>query len=205
MGWSVYRHTFPTGETYIGITGGDVESRWNNGFGYETQRTFFKQIVKVGWDNIKHEILASGLDEKQAREMERELIAKERDNTYNTQHRKGMDLAWIHKPICRDTPQDRVRKFRKLNDDWMDKVRHFDTIPLDWEIGDDHIDFRYYVWSDEGAMSDVIRVPISRDITYSELYTYLRWKLDFDKCKIIKSEQFDTSSCTWYNRVAEVG
>lgn len=200
--WTVYKHTFPDGKVYIGITSSSPDVRWDGGLGYSKQRAFFRLIVKVGWDNIKHEILANGLNGKQAREMERELIAKERDNTCNTQHRKGMDLGWIREPICRDTPRDRVIKFRKFNDDWMDKVRHFDTIPLDWEIEDEHIDFRYYMCSDEGGMLNVIRVPIAHDITYDELYTYLRWKLDFDKCKIVKSERLNISRGTWYNRVS---
>lgn len=70
----VYKHTCPNGKCYIGITGRDAEKRWNNGRGYETQ-LFGKAINKYGWENIKHEILFSGLTLEEAYQKERECIA----------------------------------------------------------------------------------------------------------------------------------
>lgn len=75
--WSVYRHTFPNGDLYFGITSGQPKKRWDNGYGYKEQTRFFKRIIETGWSNITHEILDSGLSEDEAREEEQSLIQKE--------------------------------------------------------------------------------------------------------------------------------
>lgn len=83
----VYRHIDPTGKSYIGITSIPPEKRWKNGFGYRTQKKFFSAIVSIGWSNFKHEILHTGLSEKEARLKETELIIKFNSikEGYNTQ------------------------------------------------------------------------------------------------------------------------
>lgn len=61
---------------YIGITSRKPSDRWGyNGIHYKGQ-PFYKAILKYGWDNIKHEIIYSGLSENQAKEKEIELIKK---------------------------------------------------------------------------------------------------------------------------------
>lgn len=77
--YTVYMHVFPNEKKYIGITSGNVEQRWSNGFGYSSQYVFYA-IVKYGWDNIKHYILFYNLTKKEAEEKERELI-REYDTT----------------------------------------------------------------------------------------------------------------------------
>jgi group I intron endonuclease len=71
--YSVYKHTTPNNKVYIGITKNNPEIRWANGLGYSHQ-IFFRAIVKYGWENIKHEILYTGLTKEQAIEKEIELI-----------------------------------------------------------------------------------------------------------------------------------
>ena len=73
--WSVYKHTSPNNKVYIGITSQRPSHRWQNGQGYHTQRYFWRAIQKYGWDNFTHEILFTGLSEKDAKEKEIELIA----------------------------------------------------------------------------------------------------------------------------------
>ena len=80
--WTVYKHTSPSGKSYIGITSRRVEERWQNGYGYSNQ-VFFNAILKYGWDNIKHEIIAENLTEDVAKQLEIELIAKYKGNLYN--------------------------------------------------------------------------------------------------------------------------
>lgn len=80
--WTVYKHTSPSGKVYIGITSKDPKYRWSNGKGY--RNTYFANAIKkYGWDNIEHEILFTDLNENDAKEMEKELIAK-----YNSNNRK---------------------------------------------------------------------------------------------------------------------
>lgn len=86
MGYSVYKHTFPNGKVYIGMTGQEPEKRWANGWGYITRpegsrnynkvSRIGKAIVKYGWNNIKHEIVYSNLTKEEANKKEEELIVK---------------------------------------------------------------------------------------------------------------------------------
>lgn len=82
MSYCVYKHTFPNGKVYIGITSQNVKRRWRkNGEGYcqkrsgeYTQSLMAHAINKYGWDNILHEILFDGLTKEEAEEKEQELI-----------------------------------------------------------------------------------------------------------------------------------
>lgn len=75
--YSVYKHTSPSGKSYIGITSMNPPSkRWANGKGYCRNVHFFNAINKYGWDNFEHEILATELTEDEAKNMEIELIDK---------------------------------------------------------------------------------------------------------------------------------
>lgn len=71
----VYKHTFPNGAIYIGITDMKPEDRWLNGWGYKTCPLMFNAILKYGWDNVKHEILLDDLDIETARQIESCQIA----------------------------------------------------------------------------------------------------------------------------------
>ena len=50
------------------------EYRWNHGRGYKSNHHFYNAILKYGWENITHEILATGLTQDQAETLEREYI-----------------------------------------------------------------------------------------------------------------------------------
>lgn len=189
INYSVYKHTLPDGKVYIGITSAPPEERWNNGFGYEQQPEFFREVVRYGWDNIKHEVLATCLSEKDARNMEKDLIEREGNNVLNTQHRAGMDLSWLKSVINQDNLDIRFRKFLQFNDRWLDKVRFDNTVPYSWKIYDEFMEFCYITLNGNIATYSIIRVSIPANITYDELYHYLCWKLDFDKNKILVSQE----------------
>ena len=75
--YKVYMHTnMKTNKQYVGITKADVKTRWNNGQGYKSNKKFYSDIKKYGWDNFSHEILYEGLDYLQARAIESDLIKK---------------------------------------------------------------------------------------------------------------------------------
>lgn len=79
--YTVYKHTCPNGKVYIGITKQKPERRWGgNGIGYKENEYFYRAIQKYGWNNIKHEIIAEGLTEDEANEMEIDLISQYRAN-----------------------------------------------------------------------------------------------------------------------------
>lgn len=82
----VYRHIFPNGKCYIGITcAKPYTRRWTSGGRYRKQKKMNNAIEKYGWDNVVHEILFSGLSLEKANELERVMITKYNsiENGYN--------------------------------------------------------------------------------------------------------------------------
>lgn len=79
--YSVYVHTVKeNGKKYVGQAVGDPHERWgSNGHRYKGQ-IFYRAIKKYGWDNITHEIIATGLTREEADKMEIELIAEYKSN-----------------------------------------------------------------------------------------------------------------------------
>lgn len=80
--YTVYMHIAPNEKKYIGITCQKPEERWKKdgrGYFYQSNSHFERAILKYGWDNFEHKILVEGLDESEAKQMEKELITK-----YNT-------------------------------------------------------------------------------------------------------------------------
>ena len=74
MSWTVYEHITPSGKRYIGITSQKPEKRWSNGRGYIKDTPFGKAIEKYKWENIKHEILDTDLNEFTAKCLEEYYI-----------------------------------------------------------------------------------------------------------------------------------
>ena len=85
--YSVYKHTTPSNKVYIGITSKVPEVRWRGK--YRNNKHFTYAIDLYGWENIKHEVLFSGLSKEEAEEKEKELIAFY-DSTDQT---KGYNIA----------------------------------------------------------------------------------------------------------------
>lgn len=74
--WILYKHTTPSGKIYVGITKRKkARDRWKYGHGYSHNKYFYRAIVKYGWNNITHDIVADNLTEEEACAMEKELIA----------------------------------------------------------------------------------------------------------------------------------
>lgn len=76
--WCVYEHVFPNGKKYVGITNNTQRRFGKDGSRYKTNTEMYEEIKKVGWGNVKHNILAEGLTRSQAQALEKETIAKER-------------------------------------------------------------------------------------------------------------------------------
>lgn len=86
----VYMHITPSGKRYIGITCKEkVTQRWGKCSGYKTQPYFYKAIQKYGWENIEHIIIAEGLEEETAKQMEKDLIREYESNNKE----KGYNLT----------------------------------------------------------------------------------------------------------------
>ena len=74
--YCVYVHVFPNKKKYVGKTSKPLRARWDGGLGYAGQWDMCNAVLKYGWDNIKHYIVADGLCEHEAALLEAYLIKK---------------------------------------------------------------------------------------------------------------------------------
>lgn len=85
--YTVYRHTTPSGKSYIGITKNSISKRI--GGGYHHNKYLTAAIKKYGWNNIETEIIAEGVSLDEANLLEAYYIA-----SFETQdHKKGYNIA----------------------------------------------------------------------------------------------------------------
>lgn len=90
--YCVYIHTnLLNSKKYIGITCRPPEIRWNHGRGYYLNNHFWRAIEKDGWDNFSHEIIAEGLTQQNAHQLEVELsqFHKTTDPNFGYNHSCG--------------------------------------------------------------------------------------------------------------------
>ena len=83
----VYVHIFPNGKKYIGSTENTIKRWGKDGLPYIKNIKMYEDIIKYGWNNIKHEILLKTTDEQEAKNLESKLIQifdlKNKDKGYN--------------------------------------------------------------------------------------------------------------------------
>lgn len=76
--YRVYMHIFPNGKRYVGMTSLSMNERWGNGFKYRKKEDMFADIVKYGWDSVKHIVYDNYgqlFTKEEAEKKEQELIA----------------------------------------------------------------------------------------------------------------------------------
>lgn len=110
--YTVYMHITPSNKYYIGITKQSVNDRWKNGLGYSTQLHFWRAIIKYGWDNIQHIIVAENMSRKDACALERQLITtyKSKDPKFGYNCTDGGDgtCGFSHKNPKTKEWQDKI-------------------------------------------------------------------------------------------------
>lgn len=103
--YCVYIHTTPSNKKYVGLTSYEPEKRWRHGENYKTSRYFYNAIKKYGWENIEHEIVATGLSWDDASKEEQRLIAlyKTNDTDYGYNRTSGGEDGFHHdkETICK--------------------------------------------------------------------------------------------------------
>lgn len=95
----VYKHTnLENGLVYYGIAD-DYLARWSDGFGYQSNKQFWNDIVKYGWKNFKHEIIFENLSREDAKFYEGLLIQETQsylpENGYNQNLGERMEYKEI--------------------------------------------------------------------------------------------------------------
>lgn len=120
--YTVYMHTTPDGKRYVGVTVMDTKERWRSGAGYNNNQQFHSAIVEFGWKNIRHEIVASGLNMGDACDLERDLV----DFYDTTNPEKGFNVlrgGSTHAPGYRHTEDAK----RKIGDASRGRVKSEET------------------------------------------------------------------------------
>lgn len=117
--YTIYRHVSPNGKSYIGITKQNIERRFQNGNGYNTQPAFWRAIKKYGWESFKHEVLETGLTEKEASQKEehyiREVFRSTAPNGYNTSE-GGSTTVNRSKPVVQFYNDKPVNLFESISE-----------------------------------------------------------------------------------------
>lgn len=132
--WVVYRHTDPNGKVYIGITCSvRPEYRWSHGMKYKDQPTFFRAIVKYGWDNFTHEVFYRGLEYEDACKEEIALIAKhnscDRAHGYNVLPGGDSILPYDKRHISDEKKAElSARRSEIMKEKWRDPVFREKTV-----------------------------------------------------------------------------
>lgn len=170
----VYRHTCPNSKVYIGITNCTPETRWQSGYGYKQNVTFFRDIVKYGWDNIKHEVLAEGLTREEALRMESDLIEAHQSMRpqYGHNH-SSTDVSAQCKPLAQYTTDGTlVRTFNSVTE----AAQSVNTVPttISRACYHNHVS-RGYLWKFLDDTSDlVIPNDLSRRVHKPHNYTFIK-------------------------------
>lgn len=109
----IYIHTCPDYITYVGISQ-NPKQRWNNGDGYKENKKFYQAIKKYGWDNIKHEIVATTHYKKVAQKIERTLITdfKKKRKSFNE---NNIESVLLKKKSVRKIPLKKVAQYDTSN------------------------------------------------------------------------------------------
>ena len=185
----VYKHTAPNGKVYIGITGFDPKYRWlNNGRGYKYQTTFFNAIIKYGWINFKHDILFTGLSEKEALDKEEELIQEyksyDRRYGYNVSLRGSSNYG----ERVNDKKQNSRRKEIEPLPEWKNKGRIVNKRSFDGKL------LKQY--RSVHALAVELQEPIETLRTRLNKYKILSYSdctYEYAKCQIPKVEMLTMS------------
>ena len=119
----IYKHTSPSGKVYIGQTCQKPENRWNNGKGYKSGY-FYCAIKKYGWNNIKHEVLFTGLDQLNADIIEEDLIYyyKQIGKSYNLANGGFVNKGWNQSEESKKKISE-ANKGKKMSDEAKEKIR----------------------------------------------------------------------------------
>lgn len=112
--YTVYKLTAPNEKVYIGITSRKPEYRWNHGKGYYQNKHLYSAILRYGWDNFKHEIVAEKLTKEAACALERQLIAmhKSNDRNYGYNNSEGGESPNKGHKASQEEIQKRVAKIK---------------------------------------------------------------------------------------------
>jgi group I intron endonuclease len=144
--YKLYKHIFPNGKVYIGITKRIPECRWGYcGLGYKETNRIYDAIKKYGWDNIEHIIVFENLSKEQAEKYEVEEIKKhrsmEKEFGYNSVSGGGLGkTGYKHSEEIRQKIKDALvytypNRGKKASEETRRKLRESHLGQVAWNKG----------------------------------------------------------------------
>lgn len=130
--YCVYIHTSPSGKSYVGQTKLKPEERWGkDGAGYLRkykesskyhQPAFAKAILKYGWGNFEHEVIANNLTKEEANNFEKLLI--EKLNTMDSKHGYNIKEGGSNGSLSEETKRklSEINKNKHLSEEHKNKI-----------------------------------------------------------------------------------
>lgn len=107
---------------YIGMTCLNPSNRWKNGKGYIGNKSFYEDILKIGWDNFEHIIIASNLSKEEAQQLEIELIAENKNNCYNkTKGGENKSVKYNNQDEYEEHIKEKSRNYYQNNENYRNK------------------------------------------------------------------------------------
>ena len=179
----IYKHTSPSGKVYIGQTCQKPENRWNNGKGYKSGY-FYCAIKKYGWNNIKHEVLFTGLDQLNADIIEEDLIYyyKQIGKSYNLANGGFVNKGW-HQSEESKKKISEANKGKKMSDEAKEKIRLS-------KLGENNPNYGK-------SPSEEIRQKISKALKGKRAKRVKQ--IDPESGEVVKIWNSQTEACEFYN------
>lgn len=121
--YTIYRHVFPNGKCYVGLTKNKPNKRWGHGSHYKSCRLVSYAFEKYGWDNVEHQILRVCETKEMAEIWERFYIAWYRSNNpvYGYNILPGGNVS-DEKPQCVRDKISAANKGRKMSEEQKAKI-----------------------------------------------------------------------------------
>lgn len=105
----VYIHTCKiNNKKYVGVTCQKPSARWKNGGGYKRHHLFYEDIIKYGWQNFNHQIIAQNLNKDQAFQMQIMLI--EQMNTTDERYGYNFSIGGMNSYLGKHLSDQAIQK-----------------------------------------------------------------------------------------------
>lgn len=130
----VYRHLFPNGKSYIGITcAKPYTRRWRAGSAYYSQPKVYRAIMKYGWENVKHEILYENVNVEDANRLEQKMIKK--FNSVSNGYNVSTGGGGTYGIPCSEEKKKRISRANKGKPNRNDNLKHYRETHGAWNKG----------------------------------------------------------------------
>ena len=162
----VYRHTCPSGLSYIGMTSNYNARCTAHRQSMANGKNFSNAILHFGWDNFRHEIVRDELSKAEALELEEYLIAKENTiipNGYNIPYFPNRFLKPKEESVVLRLPKNIIEKLNMVASYYEEKPMSLLKRILDFQLQQE---------MDRLDIGKIIKAPIEENLDREDSYWF---------------------------------